>query len=125
MRKLIAVYGSLRVGEYNFNRLSKFGKLEHVATTSIQGYDLYSLGPYPAVKEGNGTIVVDILEADDNSFRAIDGMEKGAGYVSKVIDYNGEDATLYLYTGYVDQNRLVESGDWSKYLSTNKKEQYV
>lgn len=115
MPKHIITYGSLRKGQYNFNY---FPSLKHVKTTTIKGYDLYSLGAYPGVKKGDGTLVVDLLEVhDDRDFSNIRGMEVGANYTPIELEIDGIKGEFYLYNGYVDPSRKVESGDWAKHLA--------
>lgn len=115
---LIAVYGSLRPGQYNFSRIKHFGNVEHVRTTSISGYDMFSLGPFPGIKPGEGTIVVDILNVDERVFEAIESMETGAGYKKQIVDIDGDQAAIYVYQ--YPAGRKVESGDWVEF--TNQKE---
>ena len=67
MSKKIAVYGSLRHLEYNYNRFKQyFGDgIEYINTTSITGYQIFDLGSYPGLKLSDNkedTVVVDILE---------------------------------------------------------------
>lgn len=118
--KKIAVYGSLRNGEYNCVRFQNYfpNQLEYQKTVTILGYDLFDLGSYPGIKvseDPNKELVVDLFNCSEPCFKTIDGMEKGANYSSKTITINGEEYTIYIYNGRT--NTLVESGDWSKYLS--------
>ena len=119
-KRLIASYGSLRLGEYNYNRFKElFGEdFNYVKTTTISGYDLYDLGSYPGLKVSQNpeaVVVVDILEVSQKCFDYIESMEHGAGYSTiKVEDKEGDKYFAYLYE--YPCNNLVESGDWSKYL---------
>lgn len=109
----IAVYGSLRIGEYNFKRMELFGEINHISTTTVQGWDLFSLGPYPGIKPGAGTIVVDLLECDDRVYQYIYGMEIGAGYIEREINIDGELYKIYEYTGGT-WTEAIPTGDWLK-----------
>lgn len=128
MSKLIAVYGSLRIGEYNYERfVDIFGKTSITTvekTKVIDGFDLYSLGSYPAITRGSNKLTVDILEVTDNVHNSIKAMELGAGYDEETIHIeNIGDVVIYTYPKeYLDSRRLVESGDWSNYL---KQKSYV
>ena len=123
---LTLVYGSLRKDQYNFRRM---GSPECIASEIvIPGWKLYDLGAYPgAVFTGNAddTMVVDLLELDLDTSRRIDAMEIGAGYSIKGLDDvdlgGGVEifAKIYEYDGKVIEDRLVESGDWIKYLESN------
>lgn len=109
----IAAYGTLRKGFYNFNRFD----LNYIKTTTLTGYELYDLGPYPmAIKTDNSedTIVVDILECDDNTKRIIDMMEIGAGYKKENVVVDEEDCTIYLFNKIVGNK--IKSGDYANKL---------
>lgn len=111
----IAVYGSLRKGEYNYSAFSKWHDMVHTGTHTVDGFDLYSLGAYPAATLGDGKLIVDTFEVDDRCFNQINGMELGAGYYAHTININGDDHIIWLQrSGY--EERKVESGDWTKYL---------
>ena len=81
MSSKICVYGSLRKGAYNYNRfLQHYGEenFTYERTTSIYGYQLYSLGAYPFANRTNNPeheLIVDIIECSDNVFKRITGME--------------------------------------------------
>jgi len=118
----IATYGTLRKGMYN----NRYFDMRFIETTTIDDFKLYDLGPYPAVVEGNGTIVVDIFEVDDNTKRAIDGMELGAGYNIKTLTINtpgalyGESVDIYVFDTPPSRAVLIESGDYVEYLKTKQ-----
>lgn len=123
-RKRIAVYGSLRVGEYNFQRfVDNYGEssIKPLAQDiNIEGFDLFDLGPYPAISRGKNNLVIDVLSVSENVFYAIDSMELGAGYhrdTVKVPKYG--EITIYAFPekSFPD-SRLVVSGNWSEYLKT-------
>ena len=115
----IATYGSLRAGEYNFKRMKLFGEINYISTTTIEGWDLFSLGPYPGIKPGKGTIVIDLLECDDKVYQYIHAMELGAGYIEREININGELYKIYEYTGNT-WTEVIPTGDWLKH-----QEEYV
>jgi gamma-glutamylcyclotransferase (GGCT)/AIG2-like uncharacterized protein YtfP len=127
--KRICVYGSLRVGEYNYNYFkSRYGEdMKYIRTVMLEGYKLYSLGSYPGIKESQGveTLLVDILEVSEDLYYSITEMELGAGYSCKQLNIDGIDTTLYVYEGPVSDKNLVESGDWSNYLKENNKHEII
>lgn len=117
----IAVYGSLRPGQYNHSNE------EHIGQTTIRGYDLYPVGMgYPAIvpnPEGNNELVVDILKLTPGQKSGIDSMEIGAGYEIHPIniDIDGQNYYCHIYV-YRPEYRArlmskprVESGDWVKF----------
>lgn len=113
-KKLVLVYGSLRQNEYNhdsFKRSYKEG-YTYKRSLTLEGYDLYSLGPYPGIKEGKGNLKVELFECSPQCYNSIRGMELGAGYTEKEIKLPEGNAVVYMYNGYVDPARKVENGDW-------------
>lgn len=103
------MYGSLRKGQYNFNR---FNGLNYIKTTQIKGFDLFNLGAYPGIKSGEGVLTVDVVEATPETAERIDLMELGAGYTAETINLEGIDHTIYVYRGPVQKSSKIESGDW-------------
>lgn len=119
MRKKIIVYGSLRKGEYNFNRfVGYFGEdnFQYVETTTIPGFKLYSLGPYPGINEGteDDVLVVDILDVSESAYDSVKRMELGAGYSEVLVNINGEELPIYVFDAKLPEDNIVEGGDWLK-----------
>jgi gamma-glutamylcyclotransferase (GGCT)/AIG2-like uncharacterized protein YtfP len=125
MSKNIAVYGSLRLGEYNHRHFAS--GLKHLGTTTINGFKLYSLGSYPGINPGDkeDELVVDVFEADEPTFNGIHRMELGAGYHAEEKEFNIGDssvnAIIYVYDTDLSGERneyfntpLVKHGDWTK-----------
>lgn len=123
-RKRIAVYGSLREGEYNFERIKEYYGLSSIKTLAndieIEGYDLFDLGMYPAISEGKGKLIIDVLSVNDQAATFIERMELGAGYnISTVRVPRYGEITIYTYPpNSFPASRLVASGNWSEYLKT-------
>ena len=92
------VYGSLRKGCYN-NYMLKDEK--YLGTTELEGYNLYSLGSYPAVNKGEGKIVVDVFEVKEKLSKDIHHMENQYGYeaTKDCVVLNGQkiQGTIYTY----------------------------
>lgn len=111
---LVLTYGSLRQGEYNHDRFkSVHGKgYEYKRTMVLDGFDLYSLGPYPGIKEGKNKLEVDLFECSEDCYRSIRGMELGAGYSEKTISLPEGESVIYMYEGSVNPNELVVDGNW-------------
>jgi gamma-glutamylcyclotransferase (GGCT)/AIG2-like uncharacterized protein YtfP len=120
----VAVYGSLRKDEYNYTRFRhSFGPgINYIKTIEIEGFDLYSLGQYPGIIKGDNKLIVDILKVTEEVGNVIDGMEYGAGYISEMINVEGDLVKIYIYDGSVDSEKLVESGDWSEYINSRSLE---
>ena len=108
-------FGSLRKNSkrgYNFNRC---GKQTYIETITLDGFDMYSLGPYPAICKGDGKIVCELHSVDERTFLSISGMERGAGYTEEVLKVGDIDASIWM----MPADRLkksgkpkVENGDW-------------
>ena len=120
--KKVAFYGSLRKGHYNYDRFKQqYGnEFNYIKTTNISGFNLFDLGSYPGLKAARNNenkVIVDIFELSEKAFDSVERMEHGAGYstIKVVDDETGEKVYCYLYE--YPCNNLVESGDWSKYLS--------
>lgn len=127
--KRICVYGSLRLGEYNYNYFKKrYGNdMNYIRIIVLEGYKLYSLGSYPGIKESKGgeLLTVDILEVSEDLYYSITEMELGAGYSCKKLNIDNIDTTLYVYEGPTYEKDLVKSGDWSNYLNENKQYEII
>lgn len=121
-RVRIGVYGSLRKGEYNFERFVEAYGTTNIKVLSegvvIEGYNLYNLGPYPAITKGDNNLTIDVLSVSENVYNSIRAMELGAGYNEesiKIPRYN--DVKIYTFKeGSFPKERLVESGNWSEFL---------
>lgn len=127
----IAVYGSLRLNEYNYKAFVNYygeDNMKYIKTITSKGFDLIDLGSYPGIKmskNSNAEVVFDIMECSSECYRDIENMELGAGYSRIIIrdeDNNSYIAFLYDYPG---SDKIVESGDWSKYLREVKSIKYV
>lgn len=112
----IAVYGSLRKGEFNFKRVNAMC----LETVTFYGYKLYSFGPYPAAVETydglsqNYPLVVDLLEVDEETFMKLYRMERGASYYMTSCSHNGETYLLWvMQPSLVGPAPQIKSGDWS------------
>lgn len=114
-KHLCLFFGSLRLHSkrgYNHDRFGD-GTQRYIRTLTIDGYDLYSLGAYPAICPGAGKVVCELHEVEGRAFRGIQAMERGAGYTEATIDLPEGAATIFTY----DPNHLmgcpkVASGDW-------------
>lgn len=117
--KLVAVYGSLRKGEYNYNSFMRMypKQLEYIKTETISGFKLFNLGSYPGINKGSESdkLVIDLFRVGERAFQSIDMMEKGAGYSVLTLETSEGDATLYLYNHNCEGNReQIMHGDWTK-----------
>jgi len=129
--QFVLTYGTLRAPEncpaelrkhkvYNHDRFGR-GTQKYIKTLRIPGFQLFDLGPFPAICEGEGEITVELHEVTTDAFRNIEYMEQGAGYDSKVIQVDIEGGTVEAKIYYMNKqdlpprilkNERIESGDW-------------
>lgn len=123
-----AVYGSLREGDYNYDRLLKHSEYEKTGSGKISGYEMISLGSYPGIikADNESKIIVDFFDVIDkesvsdnkkNTFFNIHLMEIGAGYYPTIIERGGKKYILYVFNEkyLYGSKTVVESGDWIKH----------
>lgn len=114
---VVAVYGSLKRGFYNHHLLERS---RFLATGTVHGLVMHSLGSYPMVVKGRGSIHVELFEVDAATFAALDRLEGfpsfyGREVVTVQTDYCPVEAWLYLGQPYqVKGQRRVASGDWQQ-----------
>lgn len=118
----ILVYGTLRKGQYNFDRINNnfgSGAIKKVSERIIEGFKMVSINDwYPAIiynGDKHQTIVVEEVEVTPEAKIFIDRMEAGAGYAIKKVD--GLDIYCYV-NDYFKPEQRIESGDWVKYIES-------
>lgn len=115
----IAVYGSLRAGLQNFDYFMSEAKF--VGTERIKGFDMYSLGSYPCISKGRGSVVFEVYDVDDDTAIRIAQMERGAGYEIDTTETTWGEAIIFIYPDrLLNQYRisnLVLHGDWKEYYN--------
>lgn len=112
----VAVYGTLRRGFGN-NRL--LHDSDYLGTEELTGFEMYSLGAFPAVKAGNGKIEVEVYEIQDRTLQALDILEGYNGRYSpfnmynrdKVLTKHGE-AFIYVWASSVEHRTKIPNGVW-------------
>lgn len=122
--KFVFVYGSLRSGEYNNYLLARSTK---ICDATVRGFDLYSLGAFPAVIPSSNSdveVIGEVFNVDPLDLAVINRMERGAGYTVHEVaatpiaePAKPQHAIIYVFS---DSNwlkhigELVPSGDWLK-----------
>jgi gamma-glutamylcyclotransferase (GGCT)/AIG2-like uncharacterized protein YtfP len=115
----LLVYGSLRKGEFNHERFGK-NSLSYIKTIAIPDFKMYSLIHYPAavpIKDKTRVIICDVVECTEDVFNLIRRMEQLAGYIMTSVTYEGENHYMFIMAPtkrFLNDLRVVESGDWSK-----------
>lgn len=121
------VYGTLRVGQYNFHRVFEGRTVLVLPNQRVKGYVLVverADFPYPQALpwREEAEVVGDVVWMDREVWGWIEAMEVRAGYQSEIVrveDTDGRLAVMYVATPGVDQDlrqaestRLIAGGDW-------------
>lgn len=123
-KHLVAVYGTLRRGCPNFERLSD---AVFVREGRLRGYRMVNLGYYPGVvHDPDSAITVEMFMVDDFELQSLDWLE---GYREECPERShylrekvaGTNMSIYVYNGDVERFPRVESGDWKKMVSSEER----
>lgn len=129
-KRFIAVYGSLREGDYNYERFKAIFKDDFKKITEpieIKGYRLFDLGSYPGIVEStdNHKLTIEIIQCSQECYNTILTMEVNAGYkVSEIhVNDNGVmyDCSIFIYQGNRTNCPIVDNGDWISYINEEAK----
>ena len=121
---VMALYGSLRNGLYNYRRFDLHNRSEFLGVTKIRGYALYSLGPYPGIYPSEESFVVAEVRRFSGKeqlevAKSIDYMELFGGYHREYVDLEIEDQQIrgfiYVYDEKPETEK-IEHGDWVHHL---------
>jgi gamma-glutamylcyclotransferase (GGCT)/AIG2-like uncharacterized protein YtfP len=126
-KRMVAVYGSLRVGEGNDPVNERAGARYLGQGKTCENYNLYEHGGkgYPHVSmahNDSGTpVVVDVFEITQAALTSdYDGLEGYPTFYNRTeitVDmYNGDIAEAWMYHIDEDWENPVRSGDWAEHL---------
>jgi gamma-glutamylcyclotransferase (GGCT)/AIG2-like uncharacterized protein YtfP len=127
----LAVYGTLR-GQGRLHDDYLRGATFRGAV-KLNGYDMWSLGSYPYVTKGKGTILAEIWEAKEWQATNTARMEMGAGYRLKIVEtIHGPALLFYMplakHTEWqenrYDDNKIPD-GDWMQYYTGKEDKDYI
>lgn len=108
----IIVYGSLRRKQGNSHWMTH---AQWLGDHQIEGYELYSLGHYPGVITGEGTVYCEVYRIDASILAELDALRtKGEEYKRFLIQTPFGSAWLYVYQRSVSGRQRIMSGDWLK-----------
>lgn len=121
---VMALYGSLRNGLHNSRRLNLQTMSDFLGMTIIEGYALYSLGPYPAVyPTENSSVVAEVRRFSGKKqlevAKSIDYMELFGGYHREYVDLEIEQQKVRGFIYVYDEKpetEVIDHGDWTRYL---------
>lgn len=115
--KNVFIYGSLKRKLFNHLLISENPRNRFIRKGFIDGYKLYRLWSYPAIKESSkeDKLYVELYSLTDEVFDRINFMETRANYIPvEVVDDAGKVGIIYVYNGEVEEKNLVSSGNWTK-----------
>jgi gamma-glutamylcyclotransferase (GGCT)/AIG2-like uncharacterized protein YtfP len=92
-RVRLFVYGSLRRGERHHDELCDAVFLDVV--TTVAGYRVARLGPYPALVPGTASVVGELYEVPSGSLAALDAFEGSDYRRANVRLSDGSEAEAY------------------------------
>jgi gamma-glutamylcyclotransferase (GGCT)/AIG2-like uncharacterized protein YtfP len=121
---IMALYGSLRSGLYNCRRFDLQNRSEFLGITTVRGYALYSLGPYPGIYPSEESfVVVEVRRFSGKEqlevAKSIDYMELFGGYHREYVDLEIRDQKIRGFIYVYDEKPETEKighGDWMHYL---------
>lgn len=112
--RLVFVYGTLKQGFGNYNRL--LATSEFVSNHSTQPeYTMFDLGSFPGVKtNGVHQIHGEIYSVEDCTFKRLDQLEGYPNFYNRIeIPTPYGDAWMYvLNRDYGNKFRVIEGGVW-------------
>ena len=118
MKYKVFVYGTLLTNERN-HYLIEDSKL--INKGYVEGFYMFNLGRYPGIQKGNGRILGEVYEVDENTLSKLDILEEeGVMYQKILVDVtldNQETITAYVYEYILEnhQNELnLKVYDWRK-----------
>lgn len=112
-KHIIFVYGTLKQGWGNHRCIEGQEYLGH-AETQYPNWQMYSLGGFPGVTEGNKTITGELYAIDDEAFARCDRLEGHPNFYKRrmigILDGDGQEvnAWMYIYQGTVSDLEPID-----------------
>ncbi len=123
----VAVYGTLRENQPNHRLLA--GLWDSQVLGICDGFEMYSVGPFPFIKRGEGSVIVEVYTINPQSYetvlRRMDMLEgyhpedPDSLYRRELVDVQLTDdrqVKAWIYIGHTVENerayKKIESGDW-------------
>jgi len=108
-KQKVAVYGTLKLGHCNNHCLGYDARI--LSQETIEGFGMYSLGAFPAVRPEEGTIHIEVWEISDlGPLDILEGYPRM--YNRKKVKTSVGDAWLYIGNFNFNGLTKVENGEW-------------
>lgn len=109
----VFVYGTLMNGESNHHFLENSSCL---GTSTVEGYDMYNVGWYPAIVAGDGMIIGELYEVPQEDMSRIDMLEgEGSLYIRK-CEMTSSESLAYIYEFLEDTEGLERISSWKDHV---------
>jgi gamma-glutamylcyclotransferase (GGCT)/AIG2-like uncharacterized protein YtfP len=115
-QRKVFVYGTLMKGETNHDFLQNATFLDK---TVIEGYDMYNVGWYPAIIDGDGLAIGEVYSVPIEDMASIDSLEgEGSLYEKRCvrITVNGVPDFAFVYVYLEDCSDLVKIPSWREHV---------
>ncbi|HEY7818202.1 MAG TPA: gamma-glutamylcyclotransferase family protein [Vicinamibacteria bacterium] len=114
---LIAVYGTLKTGEENYERLLS-GRMPSFRGFVAIPYRMYENGAYPMLvpSPSKSRIFVEVFDVDDTKVRELDAFEAPYDYSREKVLLSewGREVEIYVHAAPPPEGfTLVSSGQWN------------
>jgi gamma-glutamylcyclotransferase (GGCT)/AIG2-like uncharacterized protein YtfP len=123
--KLLAVYGSLRMGMGNDGILTDPSTRFLGEEQTSPAFTMIDLGAYPGVvNQGDTPITIEVYGVSEDVWRRVEHLEGYPDYYDRIpLETSHGRAEMYVLPGhYLPQyrERIVESGDWTRFHSERR-----
>ncbi|WP_048812410.1 gamma-glutamylcyclotransferase family protein [Methanobrevibacter ruminantium] len=109
----VFVYGTLMNGESNHHFLENSNCL---GASTVEGYQMYNVGWYPAIVPGDGMIIGELYEVPQEDMARIDMLEgEGSLYIRK-CEMTSSKSLAYIYEFLEDTEGLDRISSWKDYI---------
>ena len=115
-QRKVFVYGTLMKGETNHDFLQNATFLDK---TVIEGYDMYNVGWYPAIIDGEGLAIGEVYSVPVEDMASIDSLEgEGSLYEKRCvrITVNGVPDFAFVYVYLDDCSDLSKIPSWREHV---------
>ena len=107
----VFVYGTLMKGESNHGLLEES---RFIGARSIEGYEMYNAGWYPAIIPGESIIPGELYEVPERDIQSLDMLEgEGSLYIRKCELTDSKDLT-YIYEYAQDISEFEKISSWNR-----------